>query len=71
MNNPTPRHKIRAVTLNGMTYYAYAATSAGARNALIDTLDISVAPATPEQLIDIGRRGLAVIGMPAVGGEQE
>jgi len=27
MNNPTPRHKIRAVTLNGMTYYAYAATS--------------------------------------------
>ena len=24
----SPRHKIRAVTVNGMTHYAYAATSA-------------------------------------------
>ena len=28
-----PRHKIRAVTVNGITHYAYAATNAGARNA--------------------------------------
>ena len=67
----SPRHKIRAVTVNGITNYAYAATSAGARNAVIDSLDLAVAVATAEQLIEIGRRGLAVIGLQAAEGEQE
>ena len=67
----SPRHKIRAVSICGMTHYAYAATNAGARNAVLDNLDVTVAVATPEQLMDIGRRGLAVIGLQAAEGEQE
>ena len=67
----SPRPKIRAVSICGMTHYAYAATNAGARNAVLDNLDVTVAQATPEQLIEIGRRGLSVLGMQGPEGEQE
>lgn len=65
---PTPTLKTHAVVIGGKTYYAKAQTKAGAIKLVSAALhgDATAEVATEDQLIEIGRKNL-----PVIGGEQQ